>query len=219
MTIEKRYGAPYLVIHRADLLSVLVSEAQDRGVEIRLGSNVVSIDFSMASITLSSGETFEGDVILGADGERSTCREALLGHQDLPYSTGDTVFRIAAKARDISRHHSLSQLTQRSSVNLWIGPDAHAVSYILKKDVFNIVLVCPEKGDNKVPYGPQKADIVELRKAFSEWDPIFEALLDVPESDCTKWTLLEIHEVANWRDSSGKFALIGDAAHAVLPYL
>ena len=220
LAVEEKYKAPYLVIHRADLLKVLVSEAQNLGVDIKLGSNVALTDFVKPSISLSSGETYEGDVILGADGERSVCREALLGRLDLPQSTGDLVFRIAVKGRDASQRHDLAELIQRPSVNVWMGPDAHAVSYLLKKDnILNVVLVCPDKTGNGVLYGPQRADIAELRRAFCDWDPIFNTLLDVQDSDITKWSLLQINEVPKWCHSSGKFALIGDAAHAVLPYL
>ena len=220
LAIEERYEAPYLVVHRADLLKVLVSEAQKLGVEIKLGSNVASIDFFKPSITLSTGETYEGDMILGADGERSACREAMLGHSDLPESTGDLVFRIAVKTRGLSQRQDLSELLQHPSVNVWMGPDAHAVSYMLKReDILNVVLVCPDNPGSQVLYGPQRANLDELRKAFCSWDPMFGSLLDVQDADCTKWSLLQISEVASWCHSSGKFALIGDAAHAMLPYL
>ncbi len=219
LAIEQRYNAPYLVIHRADLLKALVSEARSLGVEIKLGSNVASIDFFKPSINLSTGETFQGDVVLGADGETSVCREALLGNSIMPQRTGDLVFRIAVKAREVSQQHELLDMIRHPSVNVWMGPDAHAVSYMLKNDILNVVLVCPEGTGNKVPCGPQSVDTIEVQKAFCNWDPIFRALLQVHDSDCTKWPLLQISEVVNWCHSSGKFALIGDAAHAMLPYL
>jgi len=217
--VEEKFGSPYLVIHRADLLKVLVSEAQNLGVEIKLGANVTKIDFETPSISLLTGEVFEGDVVFGADGERSLCRDTLLGHADIPQSTGDLVFRIAAKRDDASQLQNLKDLISQPSVNLWLVPDAHAVSYLLKNDILNVVLVIKDTSGAKTIYGPQKAAVADLKDAFKDWDPIFETLLDVKVADCTKWSLLHINKVENWIHSSGKFAVIGDAAHAMLPYL
>ncbi|QSZ32049.1 hypothetical protein DSL72_001618 [Monilinia vaccinii-corymbosi] len=217
--IEEEYGSPYLVIHRADLLKVLVSEAKNLGVDIKLGANVSKINFENPSITLSTGEVFSGHMVLGADGERSMCRGALLGHPDIPQSTGDVVFRIAIKRDNASQLQSLKELMEQPTVNVWLGPDSHAVTYLLKNDILNVVLVTRDKIGGKTIYGPQEASISELKAAFAGWDPIFETILDVKDSDCTKWTLLHINEVESWCHPSGKFALIGDAAHAMLPYL
>ncbi|KAJ8070662.1 hypothetical protein OCU04_001033 [Sclerotinia nivalis] len=217
--VEKKYGSPYLVIHRADLLEVLVSEARMLGVEIKLGSTVSKIDFEKPSIILTTGETFEGDIVVGADGERSICRDAFLGHPDIPESTGDLVFRIAVKRDDVLQLQNLKEMMAQPTVNVWLGPDAHVISYLLKNDVLNVVLVTKDTTGEKTIYGPQKASVSELKAVYKGWDPIFETILDVEDSDCTKWSLLSINDVGNWCHPSGKFALIGDAAHATLPYL
>ena len=218
--IAKQYGSPYLVIHRADLLNCLVAKAKEMGVEIKFGAVVSSIDFEKGSINLLSGEEVAGDVIFGADGERSASRDALLGRPDIPHGTGDTVYRVAVKASSVRNQESLSQFLKTPSVNLWLGPDSHTVSYILKRqDILNIVLVCEDTANEEVMYGPQPADIHELKEMFKDWDPAFAALLQAENLMCMKWSLLEIDEVENWCNPAGKFALIGDAAHAMLPYL
>lgn len=218
--IEANYNAPYLVIHRADLLNILVAKAQELGVEIRLASVVRSIDFEKASIKLINGEVFTGDVVLGADGERSICRDAILEHPDIPFTTGDVVFRLAIPGKELPQTPEILALTKPPSVNLWLGPKSHAVSYLLKRDdIFNIVLVCRDNPDAQVMYGPQPVDRNELLSKFAEWEPLFADLLKVEKATLMKWSLLQINEVKNWRHPSGKFALIGDAAHAMLPYL
>lgn len=63
-----RYGAPYIVIHRAALHSILHAHAVKGGTEIRLDSKVVNYNFSKGVIELHSGETLEGDVVVAADG-------------------------------------------------------------------------------------------------------------------------------------------------------
>ena len=75
---ESDYGAPHLCVHRVDFHNRLLREAKRLGADIRLNCSVSSIDFHTATVTLRSGETYEADVVLGSDGERSVCREALI---------------------------------------------------------------------------------------------------------------------------------------------
>ncbi|KAI1632603.1 FAD/NAD(P)-binding domain-containing protein [Biscogniauxia mediterranea] len=211
--------APYIVIHRADLLRALLSGTGKLGIEIKLGSEVKEVDFNKPSLRLSTGEVYEADLILGADGERSRCRGSLLGRADPPYSPGDVVYRISVPTKDIKEDHIAWDLKRRSSVNFWMGPGGHVVSYLIQHDMLNIVLVYHEGADGNVMYGPQRADLEEFRSKISGWDPKLHELINVEGSVCTKWTLFQIHELTQWHHESGRFLLIGDAAHAILPCL
>ncbi|GKT90205.1 putative FAD binding domain-containing protein [Colletotrichum tofieldiae] len=197
--------APYIVIHRADLLRALLE--------------VKEIDFDKPSLRLSTGEVYGADLILGADGERSRCRGSLLGREDPPYSPGDVVYRVSVPTNNITEDHLAWDLKRRSSVNFWMGSGGHVVSYLIQHDMLNIVLVYAEGASGKVMYGPQRADLEEFRSKISGWDPVLHELVNVEGSVCTKWTLFQIHEPTQWRHESGRFVLIGDAAHAILPCL
>ena len=217
--IEDVYTAPYLVIHRADLHSVLLQKARSLGVLIRLNCDVTSINFFKPSIELSNGESFESDLILGADGERSTCREAMLGCKDPLQGSGDQVFRITVKNSEVIQHESLADLVKTPNINCWVGPEANAVTYSLKKDdILNIVLTRAYGIDEQVRYGPQKIEVSEVRKVFRQWDPRFQTLLSFAQ-ECSKWNLLQPNETPHWTHPNGKFALLGDSAHAMLPFL
>lgn len=217
------------MVHRADLLNALVTAAKKRDIALRLGCEVTRLELShkKPAVHLANGERIEGDVILGADGERSFCRDVLLGRPDPPEPTGDVVFRIVVSRSDITadENHPSREIVQPGSLNVWVGPDAHAVSYVLNdnSDLLNVVLVRKDETQRppeNVMYGPQRASLEELRRAFSGWDPALRALMDVPgETDCAKWNLLRINEVESWRHEGGAFALIGDAAHGMPPFL
>ncbi|KAF1919308.1 hypothetical protein BDU57DRAFT_491530 [Ampelomyces quisqualis] len=211
--------APYIVIHRADLLRALLSETRKHGIEIKLGSEVKEIDFNRPSLRLSTDEVYEADIILGADGERSRCRGSLLGRPDPPYNPGDVVYRISVPTKNITEDHLAWDLKERSSVNFWMGRGGHVVSYLIKHDMLNIVLIYAEGAGGKTIYGPQRADIEDFRSKISGWDPVLHELIDVEGSVCTKWTLFQIHEPVEWRHEMERFVLIGDAAHAILPCL
>ncbi|KAI7554433.1 hypothetical protein KC331_g552 [Hortaea werneckii] len=210
--------APYLVIHRADLLRSLLSGTGSQNIDIRLDSDVQEIDFQKPSLRLSNGQLYIADLILGADGERSRCRARLLRRDDPPYCSGDVVYRVAVPMENISEDHLAWELKTRSTVNFWMGHRGHVVSYLIRHDILNIVLVYAG-GSGTTSYGPQTADMEEFRSKILGWDPILQELTRIEGATCTKWTLFQIHELAQWRHESGRFCLIGDAAHAILPCL
>ena len=214
---EKRYGVPYLHIHRADYHKILVSEAQHLGVKMQLGSMVTGIDFDKASIHMRDRPDFQADLILGADGLKSICRESLLGRPDPPHLTGDLAYRIVIKAEDMKKHPDLRGLVEKPAINYWMGPYGHVVCYLLKGGcLYNIVLICPDNLPEML--NTAKADLQEMRDFFAKWDPRLKTLLSMVQ-ETTKWRLLNSKEMESWSHSSGKFALLGDACHATLPYL
>lgn len=66
--VERKYGAPQYVVHRADVHTAMM-EQTERVAEVRVASMVVSIDFDKPSVTLANGATLEADLIVGADGK------------------------------------------------------------------------------------------------------------------------------------------------------
>ncbi|KAI9712613.1 MAG: hypothetical protein M1812_006793 [Candelaria pacifica] len=214
---EETYGVPYLHIHRADFHKRLVAEAKRLGVTLQLGASVNKIDFEKPSVHLKNGNEFHADLILGADGLKSICREQLLGHPDPPHFTGDLAYRIIVKAEDMKKHADLIELTERPVINYWMGPDAHAVCYLLQGGgLYNIVLLCPDNLPEMV--NTAKADLQEMLQTFEKWDPRLKTLLGIVQ-ETSKWRLQNSQEMQSWSHPAGKFALLGDACHATLPYL
>lgn len=219
---EAVYGFPYLHIHRADYHKILVAEAERRGVEIVLDSFVTGIDFTSSTTPLvhikDRAEPFTADLIIGADGLKSVCREALLGRPDPPHLTGDLAYRIIVPASRMRAHPLLTDLISTPNINYWMGPDSHVVGYLLKGgDLYNIVIACPDNLPEFV--SQQKADLAEMHALFSDWDPQLRALLELTD-DTSKWRLQNSREMASWSHTlSGRFTLLGDACHATLPYL
>lgn len=211
--------APYIVIHRADLLRALLSGAEKHKIDIRLGKEVDEIDFEKPSLRLSTGEIHEADMILGADGERSRCRASLLGHADPPYNPGDVVYRIAVPTGGIKEDHPAWNLKSQYNITFWTGPRGHVVMYPIQDDLLNVVLIYAEGCGGKAFPGPQRSDTEEFKARIQNWDPLLQEIISTPGSVCMKWTLFQINELAEWRHKSGRFLLIGDAAHAILPCL
>ncbi|KAG8527881.1 uncharacterized protein KY384_006797 [Bacidia gigantensis] len=214
---ERRYGYPYLHIHRADYHRILVEEATRLGVDLRLGSSVTSIDFEASSVQLRGKPSFHADLLLGCDGLKSVCREALLGRPDPPLLTGDLAYRIVIKVEDMKQHPDLRELVEKPFIHYWLGPNSHVVLYLLQGgDLCNIVLISPDNLPDLV--NTAKADVQEMMDFFQDWDPKLRKVLGLVQ-ETTKWRLQNSEEMDSWTHSSGRFALLGDACHATLPYL
>jgi salicylate hydroxylase len=214
---EERYGAPYLHIHRADYHRILLQEAQRLGVEIRLGSTVTGINFVKSSASIKDKPDFVADVIIGADGLKSVCREALLGRPDPPHTTGDLAYRIIVKVEDMKKHRALWELFDPPCINFWMGPNAHAVCYLLQGgSLCNIVLIRPDNLPDSVNMA--RADLQEMLDFFKDWDPRLRTLLGLVQ-ETRKWKLRNSQEMQSWSDLHGRLVLLGDACHATLPYL
>lgn len=215
---ESVYGHPYLHIHRADYHRILVNEAIRVGVDIQLNSFVTGVDFERPAVHIKNkDDPFVADLIIGADGLKSICREALLGRPDPPHLTGDLAYRIIVPADAMKKHPLLADLAAVPNINYWMGPDSHVVSYLLQGgNLYNIVLVCPDNLPELV--NQQKADLNEMHALFSSWDPQLRALLELC-NDTSKWRLQNSREMKSWSHPSGRVTLLGDASHATLPYL
>ncbi|KAK8100004.1 hypothetical protein PG999_010378 [Apiospora kogelbergensis] len=207
---------PWLVIHRADYQRILVQEAEDLGVIIRLGSNVQAIDFDLPSLSLASGEVVTGDVIVGADGLWSSLRNAILGRDSPPQETGDLAYRgtFSLPALQGLEDSRVDELCRQNVVTMWIGPESHAVFYPVRcGKEFNLVLTRP---DNLPPnVRTEQGDLSEMMALFQHWDPVLTKILSA-FSSVLKWKMMHHEELATW--TRGNAALLGDACHPSLPY-
>ena len=168
--IRAKYGAPFIDVHRADLMEALLRRAEEIGVKVLLGQAVQSIDFNGPSATTATGNTYTCDLIIAADGIWSRCRECVNKGRDTPLPTGDLAYRIVLAADAIS-DPDLKALVQDPQVHFWIGPGAHAVGYSLKGgEMYNIVLLCPDN----LPTGVSKSagSVEEMKDLFTGWDPM-----------------------------------------------
>ena len=121
---EKRFGAPYFGIHRADLQKTL-SGAFGRE-HLHLGCRLVNIVQERDSVVLefANGRVERADLVVGADGVRSTVRRWVTGADDAVYS-GTSAFR------GIVPVENLPSLPDPHAIQFWMGPDAHLLHYAI----------------------------------------------------------------------------------------
>ncbi|KAF2836188.1 FAD binding domain-containing protein [Patellaria atrata CBS 101060] len=220
---QQECGTPFWDFHRANLHKCLLDRAVELGAEVRVNARVqnviVSQDEAAATAILVTGDKLTADLIIGADGINSRCREILLGHPEAPLETGDLAYRLLLSTSAMLQDPELAPLVTDPQVNYWVGPSAHAVNYVLRGGkLFNMVLLVP---DDIPPDGPSTlaGNVDEMRALFADWDPRIPKLLALCES-VHKWRLcIRPALEPSWSHPSGAFTLLGDAVHATLPYL
>lgn len=206
--IEERFGAPSYTFHRADLLDVLADGIDPKS--IHLGHRLTGIEERNSSVSLkfANGATAEADIVIGADGVRSTIRQALYG-DDHPSYTGQMAWRALLKASDVP-----PEILEPNGRIQWMGSGCHFIAYYIRhKEVVNIVT--QQDTEEWVDEGWSSAgDPDEMRASFPNPEPRLGTLLNLI-TDCSKWGLFTRPLTGNW--GRGRIQLIGDAAHAMLP--
>ena len=207
----RRWGAPYVTLHRADLVAILAAtlEAAHPGA-LRTGCTVETIDTEGdgAHVVLASGERINCDLLIGADGIHSVVRTHLFGADQARF-TGHVAWR------------ALIPLTEGDpaapppGVSAGLGPGRHAVTYRVRPGLMNFVGVT-EQRDWRQEGWNLPGDPARLATDFASWCPAITRLLAKADAPM-RWALHDRKPMRAWH--KGRALLIGDACHPMLPFL
>ena len=129
-TYTRECGTPFWDFHRANLHKCLQDRAVELGAIIEVNAKVVDVvvaeDERTADVVLQDGRRKAADLVVGADGIHSKCREILLAREDPPILTGDLAYRLLLKTEEMMKDPELKGFVEDPQVNYWVGPDAHA---------------------------------------------------------------------------------------------
>lgn len=205
--LAERYGAPYTVMHRADMLEALLHGALATGrVEVATGKEVVGLEQtgSSARVECADGSTYEGDAVIGADGLRSRIRALTLDDSE-PIRSEYVIYRGPGPKPEGTE----------DAVMLYAGDEIHLMQYpIHGGELLNRVLSFRSRTGE--PGSDAWATKEELFERFAHTcDHVQESLgtLDLE----TKWVQFDRKPLAGW--STGRVTLMGDAAHPMRQYL
>jgi len=208
---ERRYGAPYLTLHRADLHAGLRAVAESlSAITLCLGFDIVAVGALGGETVLRSidGGEAKGDALIGADGLWSTIRSLVAPEAGLRF-TGHTAWRTLLPRQNLPPPFAAP------AVGLWLGPRSHLVHYPVRGgEALNIVAVT-EGGDASQGWNHPGSPSA-LLPHFVRWTKECRSLLE-GATNWRSWSLFRLASLHQW--SAGRLVLLGDAAHPVLPYL
>ena len=208
---RERYGYRYIVMHRSDLLNVLLEACRgnDR-ITLETGKDVVSVEDRGDSVHVAcaDGSRYDTEMLVGADGLWSVVRRLLIDDGD-PICSQYVAYRGAIPIEQMSHHAGLD------NVMLWTGPDMHLVQYPVRRgELYNQVAVF-----KSARYRPDSDDWGTSDELDDHFAPctgdVRSALTQFRRN--RRWPMFDRLPVTRW--SRNRITMIGDAAHPMLQYL
>ncbi len=179
--------------------------------DIRPGMRCIGVETRArgAAARFADGSEIEADIVVGADGIHSKVRESLFG-ADAPRFTGCICWRGMAPIEAVPRDINTNDVT------LWMGPHGHVVHYRVRRgELLNIVAHIDSDAWTEESW-TQECSVDEVMTAYARWNPALTRVFPASER-WYKWALYDRDPPARW--SKGRATLLGDSAHAMLPYL
>ncbi|MER6633321.1 FAD-dependent oxidoreductase [Streptomyces sp. NPDC000987] len=208
--LERRYGFPYMVIHRSDLHGIFLRACERTGVELLTDRTVIGYENTGdgARVLLDDGRVEAAELVIAADGLHSVARRLLVG--DDVVSSDYVAYRAAVPIEQV-RDNGVAE----KDVTVYVGPRCHFVQYALRGgDMFNQVAVfeSPKALAGQDDWGTP-----------DELDAAFEATCDTVRKGIPLmwrdrwWRMFDRDPIETW--VHGRIALLGDAAHPPLQYM
>lgn len=207
--MEATFGSPHYQMHRADVLGTLVAALPSDRVHIGHRLTGVVDHGDRIEAQFENGTRIDADVLIGADGIHSTVRRILFGPEQ-PRFTGCMCYRGLVPAERIAH------LAIPVEAQIWMGPGKHFVHYYVRnKQLLNFVAVIDQDTWTKESW-TDRGDIADAIAAYEGWHPQLQGILQAVDETFI-WALFDRPPMQRW--SVGRITLLGDACHAMLPFM
>ncbi|KAH0340824.1 FAD/NAD(P)-binding domain-containing protein, partial [Aureobasidium melanogenum] len=226
---RSRWQTEWYLVHRVDLHNKLKSEATSTTragvpVQLHLACKVTDIDLYNASVTLEDGRSFNGDLLLGADGLHSFTRKRMVGEIQ-PYAVGKSCMRWLVSKETLladPRTDRVSIETPGAFVE-WSAPDRRLVAYPCGDDkIMNMCAFAPssefqDPENTTVDEYNTSGNMSLMLRAFKNFCPAVQAAMENSGDSLKIWDMYDMKTLPKWCE--GSTAIIGDAAHPFQPYM
>jgi salicylate hydroxylase len=214
--MEARYGAPYWTLHRGDLQAALIATAREHpDISLELGARVETFASHPNGVTVKamrgqSAVDAQGVALIGADGIWSKVRDGLEDPTPPKFAK-----RVAYRA--LVPANMAAPSMREHEITLWLGRKGHIAHYPVQSGkTINVVAIAADTWTDTGWSTEATPAEVMARFASGVWSRHVRDLLGIPEH-WLKWALAERTAPKHWcRD---QIAILGDAAHPMLPFL
>ena len=207
---RRRFGQSYIVMHRGDLLAVLLEACrQERLVTLEAGREIAAIEDlgDRARARAADGRAYEAELLIGADGLHSPVRR-LISDDQLVYD-GLVAYRGAIPIERMSTHAGLD------NVVMWVGPEMHFVQYPNRRaELYNQVAVFRSR--RYTPTSDDWGTPDELDAHYAQTCDYVRSCVALMWRD-KRWPMVDRKPIASW--VRNRIALMGDAAHPMYQYI
>jgi 6-hydroxynicotinate 3-monooxygenase len=207
-TGAQKYGASYITVHRYDLHAAILEKVAVGTIAFGRRLTDVKQDGDVVQLSFADGSEVEADVVIGADGVNSKVREAVVGPRQSRF-TG------AIAHRAIYPSTLLGGMHVRNCTKWW-GPSSHILIYYIEQTRNEIYLVTSAKGEWHSKASWEFCPREEVLSAFAGFHPEVRTVIETAPQ-LTKWPILDLAPIDTW--SKGRLVLLGDACHAMMPYM
>ena len=205
---ERHFGAPYYHAHRAEILEVLVRALGSANVHFASKVARAGHDERGATVTLEDGTTHRGEIVVGADGIHSLVRDQLFG-KSTPRFSGTVAWRGTMPAQ------AVAGLNLEFLSSNWWGPDRSLVHYFISGGrTHNWIGVGRSQAPSRESWSAT-GNAEEALAEYAGWHPQVLGVIRAT-TKLFRMALYDREPLASWHE--GRVVLLGDSAHAMLPY-
>jgi len=167
-------------------------------------------------LCLRTGEVLWADLIVGADGMKSSIQRIVSGKPNPVELMGDAAYRTTIPASLLMQDPELREFIEYPQMTAWAGPGKCVTGYpIRRKELYYLILVHPDDGSVESWTGQGNVD--KMRHEFSNFEPRVRKLISLVKSTL-RWRIADGKPLDTWVHNSGRVVLVGDACHPILPY-
>jgi salicylate hydroxylase len=203
-------------VHLADLHAVLLAAVREQtSALLNVDSTVTAFEPHEADVSLQTadGRQVHGDLLVGADGLWSQVRQQLSKDRE-PFATGHLAYRAMVP------QHSLPERLRSQQITAWLGPKMHVVQYPVRRGLWlNVVAIVHGRTQGDPKNWDHSANAAELQRSMSATCAPLQDLIRAIDH-WRLWGLsIRVPMKSASEQAQGRVALLGDAAHPMLPYL